>query len=84
MASPMPPIARKLDVGEARDEEERDRALRDVVTREPAAAQDPGAEREAAGAADREERVGGQLGSPISVLVRQLMRSQKTPRKTIT
>ena len=73
------------DVGEAGDQEERDRALRDVV--------DAGARRGAgstrrAPARPRRRPTNSELAasseSPISVLVRQLIRSQKTPRNTIT
>ena len=54
----------EADVGEAREQEEGDRAAGDVGGGQPAAAQDPRAEREPARAADREHGVGGQLGQP--------------------
>ena len=54
----------EADVGQARQQEEGDGPPRDEGRRQAAAAQDPGAEREAAGAADGEQRVGRELRQP--------------------
>ena len=54
----------EADVGQAREQEEGDGPPGDEGGRQPAAAQDPGAEREPAGAADREHGVGRELRQP--------------------
>ena len=54
----------EADVGQAREQEEGDGPPRDEGGRQAAAAQDPGAEREATGAADGEHGVGRELRQP--------------------
>ena len=54
----------KSHVGQARQQKERDRAPGDKPSWQAATAQDPRSERETAGAADGEHRVGGELGQP--------------------
>ncbi len=57
-----PDQRQRSDVRRARQQKERHRLVGDLVGRHPTAPQRPGPQRQAAGAADRKQRVGAELG----------------------